>query len=662
MPIAPLPEQLVRTARLTRGAPRGATLTRDGGTVLFLRGRAGDDPAACLWALDVDGGTERLLAAPREGVDSYATDRAGRLIVFTTAGALWTAGTAPRLLPTPRPVSDPRPDPAGRHIAYVHEGALRLIGADGTADRAVAVPDGPDEEFAWAPHTHTTAPDGPHGHWWSPDGTRLLLARTDWTPVRPAARPGRRPAPAGTPNAEVTLWLADLDGSRVPVPWDRSAHEYLVGAGWDPHGPYAVVQSRDQRELLLLGIEPGDGTTRVLHAQRDEPWLRLVPGLPARSGSGTPLTHRDLRGTRHLLDDGVPVTPPGLQLRAVLAVEGDDVLFTASEEPTETQLWTYRPGAGSRRLTERPGVHSGARRGGTLLSTGDGTTVRREGRPALAVASYAERPSLEVRATVLRLGPRELRARLHLPSWHRPGGDPLPVLVDPYGGAGAQRVTAATDWRSLVSQWFAEHGFAVLVTDGRGTPGRGPDWEHAVHGDPFGPVLDDQVTALREAARRHPALDLGRVAVRGWSFGGTLALFAVLRRPDVFHAAVAGAAVTDQRLHEAHRRERVLGHPDEHPGRYAAASPLHEAHRLSRPLLLLHGLADPEVPPVHAVRLSAALRAAGRPHELVLLPGAGHQPIGTPLTVDVLNRQVRFLRRHLAVTPVASGPRGQGAS
>jgi dipeptidyl-peptidase-4 len=92
----------------------------------------------------------------------------------------------------------------------------------------------------------------------------------------------------------------------------------------------------------------------------------------------------------------------------------------------------------------------------------------------------------------------------------------------------------------VTSQWFAEQGFAVLVADGRGTPGRGPVWEREVYGDVLGPALEDQVAALTEAARSHPDLDLGRVGIRGWSFGGSLAALAVLRRPDVFHAAGAG--------------------------------------------------------------------------------------------------------------------------
>jgi dipeptidyl-peptidase-4 len=258
-----------------------------------------------------------------------------------------------------------------------------------------------------------------------------------------------------------------------------------------------------------------------------------------------------------------------------------------------------------------------------------------------------ERPVLDVHATPLVLGPRQLRGMLYLPSWHRPDSGRLPVLLDPYGGAGRQRVTAELDWRSLVSQWFAEQGFAVLVADGSGTPGRGPDREREVHGDLFGPVLEDQVTALREAARLHPELDLGRVGIRGWSFGGSLAALAVLRRPDVFHAGVAGAGVTDQRLYHAYWRERFLGHPDEFPERYDACSLVLAAPNLTRPLLLMHGLADDKSHPANTLRLSSALLAAGRPHEVLLLPGVGHQAIGAATTENLLWHQARFLRRHL---------------
>jgi dipeptidyl-peptidase-4 len=339
----------------------------------------------------------------------------------------------------------------------------------------------------------------------------------------------------------------------------------------------------------------------------------------------------------------------------VASVDGEQVLFTASDEPTQTHLWAYHPGQGLRRLSTEPGVHFGVSAAGTLVHVtrgagrpGGRVTVRREGSPAATVASFAARPVLDVHTTSLVLGPRALRARLYLPSWHRPGTGKLPILADPYGGPAAQKVDAELDdaW-SLLSQWFAEQGFAVLVADGSGTPGRGPAWEREVHGDVYGPVLADQVTAIQEAARLHPDLDLGRVGIRGWSFGGYLAAAAVLHRPDVFHAAVAGAGVYDQRLYHAHWRERFLGHPDEFPERYDACSLIPAAPKLRRPLLLIHGLTDDNVHPAHTLRLSAALLATGRPHEVLLLPGTGHRAIGAQGTEDLLAHQVRFLQQHL---------------
>ncbi|HEV7207838.1 MAG TPA: prolyl oligopeptidase family serine peptidase [Mycobacteriales bacterium] len=691
-----LPGQLVRTRRFTLGVPEQFTVTLDETAVLFLRSRAGDDPVACLWALDLDSGALRLLADPAVllaaagqtpsdrhqggqehvllqggGIEAYATDAAAGLIAFTVAGALWTVGIAgapARRLPAKGPVLDPRPDPSGQRIAYVCGGVLRVIEADGTGDRAIATPDGPDVTFGLAEHAAAVSLDASRGYWWAPDGAQLLIARENsaavelWHIADPAD-PGTAPravryAAAGTANAEVTLWIAALDGARIEARWDRGAFEYLPGAGWDIHGPYAVVQSRDQRAVRLLAIDAVSGQTQVLSEQIDEAWVQLVPGLPARSGSNAIIAHVDRRGTRHLTVNGVAVTPPGLQLDRVLTIDGDEVLFTASEEPTETHLWSYRVGAEPRRLSTDPGMHSGVRRGGTLVHVarcadrpGGCATATRRGQPPIPIASLVELPVLAVRALPLVLGPRQLRAALYLPSWHRPQDGQLPVLLDPYGGAALRRVTAELEWRSLLAQWFAEQGFAVLVVDGSGTPGRGPDWEREVHGDLFGPVLDDQVTALQEAACLHPELDLGRVGIRGWSFGGSLAAVAVLRRPDIFHAAVAGAGVTDQRLYNAHWRERFLGHPDEFPQRYEDCSLVLAAPTLTRPLLLVHGLADDNVFPASSLRLSSALLAAGRAHELLLLPGVGHQAIGSPSTESLLQHQVAFLQQHLNVLP-----------
>jgi dipeptidyl-peptidase-4 len=225
------------------------------------------------------------------------------------------------------------------------------------------------------------------------------------------------------------------------------------------------------------------------------------------------------------------------------------------------------------------------------------------------------------------------------------------VLLSPYGGPHGQEVVRARG-AYLTAQWFAEQGFAVVIADGRGTPARGPDWERAVAGDLAGPPLQDQVDALHAAADRFADLDTGRVAIRGWSFGGYLAALAVLRRPDVFHAAVAGAPVTDWHLYDTHYTERYLGQPDEEGASYDRSSLIFSTERSvvpapARPLMLIHGLADDNVVVAHTLRLSGALLAAGYPHSVLPLTGITHMAAQETVAENLLLLQLDFLRRAL---------------
>jgi dipeptidyl-peptidase-4 len=710
-----LPRQWAKTRRFSLGAPRSFTISRDGSRVAFLRSPAGDDPVTSLWVLDVATGTERLVADPaaaagqgeedlppeervrrermREqasGVTAYATDRAAGLAVFPLSGRLWAAslgpatapgegapgsgtpgegsgtpgegapGTGAWQLPAVTPVADPRPDPAGSLVAYVSSGCLRVIGADGSGDRLLAAPEGPDISYGLPEHVAAESIGRDRGYWWAPDGSRLLAARVDVTnvqrwyiadPANPAVPPREIAYPsAGTRNADVTLWLIGLDGSRVEVRWDRVAHEYLIAARWGERELLIAVLSRNQRSLRVLAVDPATGRTELRREDTDPCWVSIVPGVPAFTGSGALVWGADVDGTRRLLVDGTAVTPDGLNVREVMGTDGDTVLFTASDEPADTGLWAYEPTTGLSPVAAEPGVHEGWRSGGTtvvvsrsLHHDGARATVRRAGRPDAVIASHAESPLLTPRAEVLRLGPRELRTVVLLPSWHRPGSRRLPVLMDPYGGPAAQRVVASRN-TFATSQWFAEQGFAVVVADGRGTPGRGPGWEREIFGDLAGPVLEDQVAALHAAAEQVGDLDLERVGIRGWSFGGYLAALAVLRRPDVFHAAVAGAPVLDQRLYETYYKERFLGHPDEAPEAYERSSLINDAPNLRRPLMLVHGLADDNVVVANTLRFSAALLAAGRPHTVLPLAGATHMTSQLDVTVNLLFLEAGFLR------------------
>ncbi|GAA2460970.1 prolyl oligopeptidase family serine peptidase [Streptomyces macrosporus] len=691
MSASAFPRRFARTRRFSLGVPRNFSVSPDGSRVLFVRTGGGADPVGRLWLWE--GGRERLLAAPhgagaasrpvpaeelarreraREqsvGVVAYAADRELRRVVYALGGALWaveTDGGAPFPVSAAGPVVDPRPSPDGELIAYVTAGELRVVGFDGRGDRPLAVPEGPRVTYGLTDHVSAESMGRLRGHWWAPDGRALLAARVDTSAVRrrwiaDPAHPERRPREiaypeAGTPNADVSLHLLSLDGRRTEVLWDRASFEYLVAVDWDAHGPLVTVQSRDQRTLRVLAVDPATGACRVLHERRDPHWVELLPGAPCRTASGLLVRAEESADTRRLRV-GDTLTPAGLQVTGVLGTDGEEVLFTGCEDPVEEHVWSIGPDAGCRRLSEGPGVYSAVASGGTVVLAGltpDGhaVTVRRGGRVVGRIASLAEEPAVVPRPVFLVQGERRLRSALFLPSGYDPDAPdarPLPVLLDPYSGPGLRLVVRARTWPACVSQWFAEQGFAVLVTDGRGTPGRGPAWEKEIRGDQLTPVLEDQIDALRATAAAHPYLDLGRVAIRGWSFGGTLAAAAVLRRPDVFHAAVAGAAATDQRLYDTHWKERYLGRPDEEPENYERSSPIGDAHRLRRPLLLIHGTADDNVAFAHVLRLSAALLAAGREHTVLPLSGAGHLVADETVAERLLDFQLRFLRDALGI-------------
>jgi dipeptidyl-peptidase-4 len=214
--------------------------------------------------------------------------------------------------------------------------------------------------------------------------------------------------------------------------------------------------------------------------------------------------------------------------------------------------------------------------------------------------------------------------------------------MSPYGGPHARRVVAA-GLAYGTDQWLADQGYVVVIADGRGTPGRGPAWDRAVRGDLATPVLEDQVAALEAVAAAYPDdVDAGRVGIRGWSFGGYLAALAVLRRPDVFHAAVAGAPVTEWRLYDTGYTERYLGLPQEEPESYDRSSLLPLAAGLTRPLLIIHGLADDNVVVAHTLRLSSELLAAGRAHAVLPLSGVTHMTPQEIVAENLLRAEVDF--------------------
>lgn len=737
------PRQYARTQRFTLGRPRNVTVAGDGRHVVFLRSRGGTDPITCLWSLDVETGVEILVADPLElatgpiaddlpdeerarrerlregaaGITSFALDAGGRIGAFALGGRLGVAEIARPgsavLLDVDGSVTDPRPDPTGRRIAYVSGSALRMVELDGlsvTATSEIAAEE--TETVTWGSADFIAAEEMHRlsGYWWSPEGTQLAVCRVDTAPVEvwyladpatPAtpARPLRYPA-AGTANARTDLWVIDVadPSRRARVDLAGDDWPYLADVRWNAAGLIATVQDRTQTRLEIrrvdLPTEPAAMsstamtetamtgtamtgtaiTSTAIATDHDPHWVELVPGVPRLLSDGRLLSAADRDGARRLCLDGRPITPPELQVRAVLGLGGPEndpyALITANhlDDATATGVYEvsfgdldadadaggHRAGGRVRPLggTDAAGIHHAVVAGetavvatATMATTDTRQEIWRAGRPTGTVLTdLSETPVLEPRVEILTTTERRLATAVVLPTDH--DGSPLPVLLDPYGGPHAQRVV-----RSLVAytsaQWFADQGFAVVITDGRGTPGRGSAWERAVHHDLAGPVLDDQIDALDDVAARLGVLDLDRVAIRGWSFGGYLAALAVLHRPDRIHAAIAGAPVTDWRLYDTHYTERYLGNPSTDPEPYERTSLVAAAHQLERPLLIIHGFADDNVVAAHSAQLSRALLAAGRPHEVLYLSGVSHMTPQDVVAENLLVHQLDFLRRHI---------------
>jgi dipeptidyl-peptidase-4 len=677
-----------RTQRFTLGAPKQFRVSPDGSRLLYLRAESGVDRRHSLWSCDLASGAERKVVdavallpgeeelppeerARRErsressgGVVGYDVDGGFTVVTFSLSGKLHVVDLASGDVRTlaDTAVVDPRPNPAGTHVAYVADRRLRVVELDSGADTVLV--DEPGADIAWGLAEFIAAEEmgRARGYWWSPDGHSLLVERTDRTgvPKWTIANPADPSAPAnvvsypaaGQSNVDVALAFIGLDGRRVDV--RRGDWEYLVAVHWSAGGPPLIaVQPRDQRRIEIHSVDPADGSTRLLHTEQDPDWVEIVPGVPAWTSDGRLVRVGAQDGSYRLVVDGEPVTPEGMQVRAVLDV-GDEVLFSASEDDP-TQIHVYRTdGSDVRRLSKAEGVHVGAGTAATtvlsswsLSRSGPEVTVLRDGERVATVESDTVDPGLEPDPQWLTVGERKLRAALLLPSDYRPEEGKLPVLLDPYGGPHAQRVLQSRN-AFLTSQWLADQGFAVLVADGRGTPGRGPGWEKEIAGRLAEVTLADQVDALQAVAAQRPELDLDRVAIRGWSYGGYLSALAVLRRPDVFHAAVAGAPVTDWVLYDTHYTERYLGMPQDEPDSYERNSLIADAGRLRRALLIVHGLADDNVFVAHALRLSSALLAAGRAHTFLPLAGATHMtPQAEEVAENLMLLQVEWIKREL---------------
>jgi dipeptidyl-peptidase-4 len=345
---------------------------------------------------------------------------------------------------------------------------------------------------------------------------------------------------------------------------------------------------------------------------------------------------------------------------ALAGTSKDGLVYFVGTRGDPTQEWLYRvrPGGTPEEVPlplERPAGVSAhvADEGNALVVTSSraGEPARTalygaDGKERARIPSVAVAPPFRPRPEVRRVGPQGLWTSVVRPRDFRPGVK-YPVVLEVYGGP-VHFAPLRLREGSPQAQWLADQGFIVVKIVNRGETARlGREFERAVKGDFAGPTLDDQVEGLRALAAEIPEMDLSRVGITGWSFGGYMAALAALRRPDVFRAAIAGAPVVDWRDYDTHYTERYLGLPATSPEAYERSALAAVPGKEHAPLLLLHGTADDNVYFLHSLKLADLLFRAGAPVTFVPLANVTHLPADPSTAERLAERELAFFREHL---------------
>lgn len=605
--------------------------------------------------VDVDvGGDGSVVLVPLGGMFHLVERPSGKRTVVDPKGASY----------------DPHLSPDGKSIAFVRDGDLWVITAGGAAKQLTKHPAG--IEYGVAEHAAMEELNRDNGFWWSPDSKQLVFQRTDArgvdtlyvsNPREPATAPVPFKYPrAGRPNAIVDLGVISASGGEPRwLTWNLETHPYLASVHWD-HGPLsALVMNRDQTDVQVISFDPATGKQTTLLAEHDDAWINVAVGAPRwlPDGSGFLwMTEKQGDWTLELHREGkvTQITRPEFGLRHLLAVEPGAAIVQAQTDPTMQDIYRVPlDGSTPTRLTDGNGVAGAKAQHGVVvvdvaLATGGKQTfvLGKAGRHELP--SVAEQPNL-VPTTVIETV--ELGGRKHHVSITRPRafvkGKKYPVLLKVYGGPHALMVHNTRD-AYVMDQWYADAGFIVVRSDNRGTPNHGRAWERAILKDLVTVPMDDQVAALQAMGARYAELDLSRVGIVGWSFGGYMAAMGVLLRPDIFKCAVSGAPVTDWALYDTAYTERYMKTPQQNPEGYKHGNAMTHAAKLDRPLLLIHGITDDNVHFAHTLALIEALYLEGKYAEVITL-SATHMLPDPKLNLAREKVQIEFFRKHLGPPP-----------
>ncbi len=709
------PERVFSEPALAGPVARGVSLSPDGELVAFLRSREDDVDVLDLWAAPTGEGEpfklidaralvpdagelseaekarrERMRISQR-GVVEYSWDEQGRYILAPLEGDVFLAeregGAVRRLTETEADEIDAKVSPRGNFVSFVRDQDLVIHDLASNLETEVTT-DG-DGLITWATAEFIAQEemDRDTGYWWSPDERYIALQRTDESTVDVIPRLDitgggattveQRYPRAGRPNAVVELYVHDREsGRRTKVDLGENTDIYLARVNWSADGRtlYVQRQSRDQKTLDLLAVDPATGASRTILTQRSDAWVPLSHDFKALE-SGNFIWSSQESGWKHLYlydRDGRLIRPITRGDYAVKSLNGvnqqtGEVFFTASmrdgrELPIEQQLFraslndTVEPTA----VTPAGGWWSASmNKTGTAfvgnysdldtppqsgLYRADGTFVRWIEENRLDADHpyfpFAGRRGETTYGTLDSHG-ETLVWQMTTP----PGFDPsrtYPVVMQVYGGPSGGGVRRA--WQSEKNQLLTEAGYIVFRLDNRGEGDRSAAFKEALHLKMGQPEIEDQVLGANYL-RSLPFVDGDRIAMMGWSYGGFMTLMALTEPEMGLAAGAAGAPPTEWSLYDTHYTERYMSTPEANAEGYAASDVIPRLPNMTGRLLLMHGMADDNVILENSTRVINALQENSQPFELMLYPGQRHGVRGNERQLQQWRTYLDFLDR-----------------
>ncbi|WP_417665592.1 alpha/beta fold hydrolase [Pseudidiomarina sp.] len=644
---------------------------------------------------------ERLRVRSSGIVDYYwAPDSTA--ILFPVNGQLYlfdrAAKQASKLTDDNLFATDIRFSPQGTYISFVHDYNLFVIDRATNKTHQLTQRSQTNEQFATAEFVAQEEMKRMTGYWWSPDETHLAVTRIDLSPVAVQRRVDvhadrselveqRYPA-AGTANVDIDLGLMRLpnfDAEAVQPPefkWlelqERHQAGYLARVQWLPDSKSISYQwqNRAQNRLTLYRQQLTEKTPQAMIEETSTSWINLNDDLYFLDDSRYFIWASERSGFKHLYlyrTDGSLIRQLTSgdwmvdSLRHVDEITGVVYFTGRKQSPLERHLYrvnlnTTTPSQPSQ-LSSRAGMHevvfasdgrsyidyfSSARQPPQVSlhgPTGQRITWLHENRldqqhplsPYLATWSFPEFGHINA------ADGQRLYYQINKPAQIADNQNhPAVVLV--YGGPRAQRVT--NSWGDYFTQYLVQQGYVVFKLDNRGSGNRGRQFETGIYRQLSMLEVDDQKLGAQWLAQQ-PYVNANQIGVFGHSYGGYMALHLIMRAPELFSAAVAGAPVTDWALYDTHYTERYMGTPQDNPEGYQQANVLTYADTLEQPLLIYHGMADDNVLFSHTALLTHRLQQSMLPFEMMAYPGKAHGIRGRTASIHRYTMIAEFFSRHL---------------